>query len=277
MGDMERILKWEILKGDPLCSCDSVRIKAEPISETQFATRGDQILDSACRLAVHYTHAPGDDPRQTNGAKRRRRPAASEAATHPPPDASPSQPLASASFAAVVADLPLAAFSVLAAAASEQHAELKASFKPPLDHGRVLAAAKAALVLLEGVMGTWSASPVSQTTRLRGLGLLRRMLGFGWQCKRPCSLCIAQRRYLPLLPVNEARPGLGASPPSLRPGLGAATLLESQLDRLQTWRRQRRPGRMARHRGAAQIPRRPELVVQGASARSCCPHRPRHP
>ncbi len=135
MGEMERGLRAEILKRDTMCSSGSVRVKARPISDAHFATRGDQILDSACRLAVHYTHAPagGDNARRTNGAKRRRGPAAPDTAAQPPPDASQSPPLAGASFAAVVADLPQAAFSIFAAAASEKHAELKASFRPP--HG----------------------------------------------------------------------------------------------------------------------------------------------
>ena len=67
------------------------------------------------------------------------------------PRRSPRQP-PPPSFAAVVADLPQPAFSAFAAAALLKLEELKASIQHTLDHGMVLAAAKAALVLLEGVM-----------------------------------------------------------------------------------------------------------------------------
>jgi hypothetical protein len=73
------------------------------------------------------------------------------AAPSPPPPPPPSPPQAAASFAAVVADIPQAGFSALAAAASEQYAAVKASFQPPLEYDRLLAAGTASLVLLEGV------------------------------------------------------------------------------------------------------------------------------
>jgi hypothetical protein len=76
------------------------------------------------------------------------------AAPSPPPPPPPSPPQAAASFAAVVADIPQAGFSALAAAASEQYAAVKASFQPPLEYDRLLAAGTASLVLLEGVMPT---------------------------------------------------------------------------------------------------------------------------
>ena len=70
---------------------------------------------------------------------------AAPASQRPPPDA--------ASFARVVAaGLPHFALSAFAAAASEKHAEIKASLQPPLERDGVLAVARACLVLLEAVI-----------------------------------------------------------------------------------------------------------------------------
>ncbi len=72
-------------------------------------------------------------------------PGAAPASQRPPP--------ASASFAATLAaDLPQYALSAFAAAASEKHAEIKASLQPPLERDGVLAVARASLVLLEAVI-----------------------------------------------------------------------------------------------------------------------------
>ena len=67
--------------------------------------------------------------------------------------ASGNAPRLSRLFARVVAaGLPHFALSAFAAAASEKHAEIKASLQPPLERDGVLAVARACLVLLEAVI-----------------------------------------------------------------------------------------------------------------------------
>ena len=205
MGDIERRLRSLIGKNDDVLN-DDLRVTAEPITDAKFAERGELLGDPACQLAVHYTHATDTARRpggRRAGAKRQRNsqtenspPAAPAAAVPSPPAAAPLQPPApAASLAAVVADLPPTEFGTLAAAVSEQHAALKASFKAHLESWtkpRFLRLRKRACYCWRQRCRCCPTSPVSWTTRLSGSGLWRRTRGFGRQLTTPCLLCIAQ-------------------------------------------------------------------------------------
>jgi hypothetical protein len=156
MGDMEGSLRAKLLMNSFISDDNLQHVKAEPMGNSQFATRGEKIVDTACQCAVHCTHAPaaGDRPQRTFGAHWWHATAAvtAEAATLrlSPPDAGLSpQPPASASC---MADLQQTTYSALAAAGKEQQEELKASLCDSLDHARVLAVAKSALLQLEGLL-----------------------------------------------------------------------------------------------------------------------------
>ena len=141
---------------------------------------------------------------------------AAPASQRPPPDA--------ASFAGVVtAGLPQFALSAFAAAASEKHAEIKASLQPPMERDGVLAVARACLVLLEAVIPKLArlahfADTLSGRACLSGQGLRGRTARrFGRRLRRPGSPCTAQmRRPLASTSGDRGAGGGGARPDRLR-------------------------------------------------------------
>ncbi len=155
---------------------DCIRhLEVVPSTEAEFQAARAALADKVCdesvfRLIVHCGVAAMGAARncrasrrdgRASGEKRRRTdsrgsavqdiPQADAEGPFLPPEAGrqPAAPLAS--YAGVVEDLPPTEFGALAAAVSEQHAALKASFQPPMNSERVLEVAKTGLVLLEAV------------------------------------------------------------------------------------------------------------------------------
>jgi len=155
---------------------DCIRhLEVVPSTEAEFQAARAALADKVCdesvfRLIVHCGVAAMGAARncrasrrdgRASGEKRRRTdwhglavqdiPPADAEGPFLPPEAGrqPAAPLAS--YAGVVEDLPPTEFGALAAAVSEQHAALKASFQPPMNSERVLEVAKTGLVLLEAV------------------------------------------------------------------------------------------------------------------------------